>query len=171
MTYTISTETSPVSIQRGRLKHSWLENEVLNKDPETVVTLRHEFGWPELERFVADAEQALKLAQEVEYGFSPARLVDGCVPLSALLEDQRNAIREGVHAAYLGCFDAIGAGQCLHEAANQMKTALLAMLDEWNKTDGVISDDRLQALWRSVLNAAEHLRNALDVLPRGIVLP
>lgn len=168
---TLPKATCKASIVRARLKHSWLENTVLNKDPETVVALRHEYGWPELQRFAAEVDQALILAQDIEYGFSPARLVDECVPLSALQEDQRNAIREAVHAAYLGSFDVSGAGQRLHEAAKQMKTALIAMLDEWNNTDAVISDAKLQALWRSVLNAAEHLRNALDVLPRGIVLP
>ncbi len=171
-TFSFQSQTTCTSVNvRGRLKHSWLENEVLNKTPEIVVTLRHEVGWPELQRFPADADQALALAAKVEFGFSPVRLVDQCAPLTTLPEDQRLAIRQAVHAAYLGCFDAHSAAQCLRDAANHTKAALLALLDEWNKPDVAISDTELQMRWRGVLREAEHLRVALDALPKGIVLP
>lgn len=171
MIHTLTAVTSPASIQRGRLKHSWLENEVLNKTPEIVVTLRREVGWPELQRFPNDATQALALADDVEFGFSPARLVDECAPLAALPKDQRAIIRREVHAAYLKCFDARGASDSLRDAVTRMKAAIAALLDEWHKPDGSISDGELQARWRAVLNEAEHLRSALEALPKGIVLP
>lgn len=171
MIRTLTAPTSPASLQRGRLKHSWLENEVLNKTPERVVTYRRGEGWPDLQRFPDDAEQALALADGVEFGFSPARLVDECMPLAALPEDQRTIIRQAVHAAYLKCFDARGASEGLRDAATRMKAALSALLDEWNKSSEAISDSELQTRWVVVLNEAEHLRSALNALPKGIVLP
>ena len=156
---------------RSRLKHSWLENEVLNKTPEIVVALRHEVIWPELRRFPAYAKQALALADEVEYGFSPARLVDDCAPLAVLAEEERVSIRKAVHAAYLECFDAPGIAQTLRAAAVRMQVALSALLDEWGKPDTSISNAELQTRWRIVLDEAVYLRNALDALPSGVVLP
>lgn len=171
MTHSLGTGTSQAAIARGRLKHSWLENEVLNKTPEIVVALRRDAGWPALKRFPADVQQALSLADEVEFAFSPARLVDDCAPLAALAEDQRTIVRQSVHAAYLKCFDAQAAAQWLRDAAERMKTALSALLAEWDKADEAVSDAELQARWGAVLDAAEPLRNALDALPKGIVLP
>jgi len=171
MIHTLAGGTSPASIQRGRLKHSWLENQVLNKTPAIVVALRHEVGWPELRRFPSDVEQAITLADEVEFGFSPASLVDKCAPLAGLPEDLRNIIREAVHAAYLRCFDVHTAAQCLLNAADRMMVALSSLLAEWDKPDDALSDAGLQSRWRMVLDAAEPLRDALDALPKGIVLP
>ena len=171
MITTFASAIAPASVTRGRLKHSWLENEVLNKTPEIIVALRHEVSWPELQRFPADARQALALADEVEYGFSPARLVDDCAPLAVLPEEERVSIRKAVHAAYLECFDAPGIAQTLRAAAVRMQVALSALLDEWSKPDTGISNAELQARWRIVLAQAAHLRNALDALPNGVVLP
>lgn len=171
MIHTLGAGTAPAAIARGRLKHSWLENEVLNKTPETVVLLRREVGWPALQRFPANVQQALTLADEVEFGFSPARLVDDCAPLAALSEDQRTIIREAAHAAYLKCFDAQAAAQCMRVNAECMTTTLSALLAEWNQPDEALSDLRLRERWCAVLDAAVPLCKALDALPKGIVLP
>ena len=160
-----------MAVVRGRLKHSWLENEVLNKTPEVVVLLRHGAGWPALRHFSTEAEQAVALANEIESGFSPARLVDECAPLAALAEDQRNAIRTAAHEAYLACFDVRGAANRLGMAASDMQASLSELLAEWAKSDDAVSDVVLLDSWQSVLDKAELLRDALDALPRGIVLP
>jgi hypothetical protein len=158
-------------LSRGRLKHSWLENEVLNKTPEVVVILRGGGGWPELQRFPDEADQACRLADEVEFGFSPARLVDECAALAVLPESQRSAVRQAVHEAYLECFDAQGATLRLREAGKQMKDALNALLVEWDKPDDAVVEANLQAQWSVVLDRAETLRKALDALPKGFVFP
>lgn len=159
------------AIQRGRLKHSWLENEILNKSPEIVVALRRKVGWPALQRFPADVQQVLALAGDAEAGFSPARLMDECAPLALLPEEQRSVIRKTVHAAYLECFDVHALALHLHNSALDMNKALRPFLDEWNKPDDAVSDAELAVCWRAVLGEAEHLRAALDALPKGIVLP
>lgn len=162
---------SRTAVVRGRLKHSWLENEILNKTPEVIVLLRHGAGWPALRYFSNDAGQAVALANEIESGFSPARLVDECAPLAALAEDQRNALRTAAHEAYLECFDACSAANRLSEAARNMQTSLSGLLAEWDKSDDAVSDAELLARWQAVLDKAQLLRDALDALPRGIVLP
>lgn len=164
-----STLCGPI-LSRGRLKHSWLENEVLNKTAEVVVILRGGGGWPELQRFPDEADQACRLADEVEFGFSPARLVDECAALAVFLpETQRNAVRQAVHAAYLEGFDAQGAAQRLRESGEQMKVALVALLAEWNRPDETVADAVLQDRWGEVLDRAETLCMALDALPKGFV--
>lgn len=162
---------SRATVVRGRLKHSWLENEILNKTPEVVVLLRHGAGWSALRHFLNDAKQAVALADEIESGFSPARLVDECAPLAALAEDQRNVIRTAAHEAYLACFDARGAANRLSETASDMQMSLSRLLAEWDKSDDAMSDAELLACWQAVLDRAELLRDVLDALPRGIVLP
>jgi hypothetical protein len=159
------------AIQRSRLKHSWLENEILNKAPQIVLSLRHDAGWPALQHFVADAEQASAFAMEVESGYSPSLLVDECTPLKILPEDKKDAVRMAIHAAYLECFNIRSLAHDLFESATHMKASLVAFLDEWNKQDQVLSDTRLAACWNGVLREAERLRAALDALPKGIVLP
>lgn len=162
---------APASILRGHLKHYWLENEVLNKTAEKVVTLRHRMGWPELSRFPDDAKDALALAEQVELGFSPAHLVDECAPLACLSDEERKTIHDAVHRAYLERFDAPRVALSLRNAAKRMATALDRILEEWRKSDDALSDATLQARWRAVLEAAESLRDALDALPKGVVLP
>jgi hypothetical protein len=159
-------------ISRGKLKHSWLENEVLNKEePEIVVALRYQGGWPELQGFPDEVAKALALAEEVEWGFSPANLVDVCAPLLEFPDEQRCAIREAVHSAYMECFDAHGVAKRLRESAIKMKEVLASLLEEWNKPDGKVSNTELQTRWIAVLVEAKRLCKALDALPKGIVFP
>jgi hypothetical protein len=158
-------------LARGRLKHSWLENEVLNKDPNFVVLLRREAGWPELNRFPAEAARAAALAAEVEEGFSPTTLVDTCAPLRLLPSPVFHALRDSIHAAYLHAFDAASATRRLTGAASRMESCLNSFLTEWNRSDEEVSEDAVRAGWVAVLEAALELRAALDGLPKGTVLP
>ncbi len=162
---------SQAAIQRSVLKHSWLENEVLNKTSKVVVFLRHTEGWPSLPRFLDESQRALALADCVENGFSPASLVDECAPLVRLPRDLRECIRSAIHASYLDYFDASGKAQDLRNASIQMHAALVALLREWSNDIELINDSELEVGWQKVLDKAEMLRDALDALPRGIVLP
>lgn len=167
----LSQETSRVVVLRGRLKHSWLENELLNKTAGTIIELRRQAGWSALRRFPSKAEQAFALAGDVEPGFSPARLVDECAPLASISEEQRSIIRKAVHAAYLECFDVHAAARQLEVSAADTRKALFCFLDEWDKPDEAVSEAELTSRWNAVLRVAERLRAALDALPKGIVLP
>ncbi len=156
----------------GRLKHSWLENQILNKMPDVVVLLRHGAGWPALERFLDDANEAVELADKVEFGFSPAMLVDNCAQLDVLLKEQRDSLREAVHDAYKQYFNNVDDVSIrLRKAAQDMQKALSDLMDEWNKSDDAVSDDVLRDRWNTVIEKAEILRDVLDALPKGIVLP
>lgn len=159
------------AIARGRLKHSWLENEVLNKTERDVLWLRRHGEWPELARFLADAAEAVALAEEVTDGFSPSQLVDRCSPLLSLPRAEREAVQDAVHRAYLQVFDAPGAASKLRQAGARMSQGVSDLLREWCKADDAYSEAVLQAQWREVLDAATELCGALDGLPRGVVLP
>ncbi|MGQ0698807.1 MAG: hypothetical protein ACT4PZ_11265 [Panacagrimonas sp.] len=159
------------AIMRGRLKHSWLENELLNKGAAIVIALRRGGGWPELAGFDARIQEVMELAESVESGFSPAQLVESNAMLASLPEEQRRALREKAHAAYLQCFDAADASQRLRDAAVRMRAALTALEEVWCRGDEELTDSELAAGWAEVRVAAEGLRAALDRLPTGIVLP
>lgn len=159
------------AILRGRLKHSWLENEVLNKTGEQVVFLRRSQGWPELHGFHGPATEAHLLADRIEPGFSPARLVDECPSLNQLDDADRQKIRRAVHAAYLEVFDVQKVAADLKAAAKDMSQTIDDLLTEWNKDNMLLSDAALKARWEVVLARASILREVLDALPRGTVLP
>ena len=167
----LTEKTASSMVLRAQLKHSWLENEVLNKAPETVLFLRNNSGWPALHGFPSSTEQAIALAMQVENGFSPAQLVDECLPLLALSDTDRAAVRDAVHSAYLECFDATSLADELQAAAVEMDSALTAMIGEWNLPDESVRDAVLREYWQVVLTSGERLRAALDALPKGIVLP
>ncbi len=163
--------TSAVTILRGRLKHSWLENEILNKTPQAVKLLRDGPGWPALATFQANAAQALDLANNIAGGFSPSTLVDGSGPLSTLSVDERRTIKDAVHRAYLQVFDANVLAAELRIAATAMHSALNDFINVWSVRAGNDSVTTLREKWISVLVAAATLRDKLDALPNRIVLP
>lgn len=171
MLRSLSEKTASSMVVCSQLKHSWLENEVLNKTPEIVLFLRRNSGWPALQGFSSSTKQAIALAEQVEPGFSPAQLVDESRPLLALSDADRAAVRTAVHSAYLECFDASSIADELRVAAKEMDVAFAVMLREWNLPDELVSDTALQETWLGVLTAGERLRVALDALPKGIVLP
>jgi hypothetical protein len=171
MTHVLASATTPEAIQCGRLKHSWLENQILNKTPEKVVRLRRTLGWPALAHFLGNASEAITLANQVEFGFSPARLVDESGPLARLAKPDCKAIREAVHLAYLKQFDAEKNGREIRIRAERIRSTLDTTLEEWRKPDDVVLDSVLKAQWCAVLEAAVSLRDALDALPKAIVLP
>lgn len=162
---------STASVLRGRLKHSWLENEILNKTSEAVELLRTGPGWPALATFQANAAQALDLANNIAGGFSPSTLVDGSGPLSTLSVDERRTIKDAVHRAYLQVFDANVLAAELRTAATVMHSALNDVINVWSVRAENDSGTTLREKWISVLVAAATLRDKLDALPNRIVLP
>lgn len=160
----------PAGSVRGQLKHSWLENQILNKTTGQIAELRRS-GWPALlEEFPERLKQAQRLADEVEVGFSPTQLIDRLRPLRGLPQGERREIGAAVHAAYLERVDTEILREKLTAAAASLAQALARLRAEW-ETSAVASDARLQETWEEVLVEAARLVEVLDELPRGIVLP
>jgi hypothetical protein len=156
---------------RGQLKHSWIENQILNKTSDDIVAL-HRSGWFALtEQFPERMKQAYALAAQVESGFSPAQLVDELAPLRQLPEWQRAAMSAAVHAAYRKRFDAETLSAGIRGAIDSLQGVLVIFRAEWDQTVAAVSESRLRQAWDEVLEKAALLAEALDRLPQGIVLP
>ena len=161
----------PASLTRGQLKHSWLENQILNKTAEEIV-VQHAAGWPALvSEFEERVTQTRMLAEDVEYGFSPAQLIDRLEWLSTLSAEQKGAIKQAVHAAYLENMNTKALRVSLLDAVELFDSALRHVIDEWKKPQTTISESRLSEAWNDLLDSAFSLVDALDQLPREIVLP
>lgn len=160
------------SIRRGQLKHSWLENQVLNKRAEDVVTFRQRGGWPALENeFEEWVKDARTLAAELTDGFSPAQLVDTVTPFRRLSEKDKQRIKQPLHAAYLENSGITNLRLLLQEAAESLDKALKELLEEWQQPATSGSDQALCAAWSVFVERATNLKNVLERLPKGIVLP
>ena len=164
--------TTEIVIQRGQLKHSWLENQLTNKSEEDVVLLWRGPGWPALERqFAARVREARELVEKIEDGYSPAQLVDRLAPLADLSGETREAIKGAVHAAYLEKIDVTALKATLRVAVDGLGAALDAFLWAWGQPVSAEVERELRERWRELHRCAEGLRAALEQLPRSIVLP
>jgi hypothetical protein len=160
------------AIFRDQLKHTWIENQIKNKSEEEVVFLWLGPRWPVLEReFPLRVQEAHQLAKDLETRFSPAQLVDRLAPLARLPDDTRSTIRQAVHAAYLDRSGIAALKQTLTEAVQVMREALDQFLDAWKQPVSDEAEQRVRESWRQLYHCAESLRNELDRLPGGVVLP
>ncbi len=156
------------AIQRGRLKHSWLENQVLNKSADKIIQLRREGPWEALEnRFPIRVQEAIGLAGRIVDDYSPVVLIDRIPLFGHLDEDARARIKIGVHNAYLARETLTSRVEPLTAAARSLGVALEHVLQQWRRG----SDCDIERTWQDVLRAASRLRDELDALPRTIVLP
>src|SRR4051812_20756218 len=90
------------AVHRGRLKHSWLENQILNKSAAKVLQLRSAGPWEALEkRFSLRVQETVELAGRIVDDYSPAQLVDKISLFGHLDEGTRARLKNGVHLAYL----------------------------------------------------------------------
>lgn len=160
------------AVVRGQLKHSWLENQVMNKSADDVVHLWNEIGWPALEQdFAARVQEAIRLAEGMVSGFSPAQIVDRIAVFQEIPTEIRDMLRGAVHEEYLQCTELPADSARLRDAATVMGEAVNTLLGAWNnpRTEQGASD--IRQAWNEVLEKARQLAQVLDDLPRGIVLP
>ncbi len=163
----------PANIVRGRLSHSWLANRILTKSEGDVLLLWREFAeWEELgAQFLEEADAAIELADTLEQGFSPARLIDMLSPFTGLAEDTRQELKQVLHALYLKETQIDQLKEPLQEAGEAIKLALEELKESWllPRTDGNAA--QVAAKWNAVLSSARKLQTILEKLPKGIVLP
>lgn len=152
----------------GRLKHSWLENQIINKSVSDIIELRREGPWSELDlQFISNVYEAASLADNLIDGFSPRQLVDRLHSLQHLDQDKRNRLKDCVHELYVK-------QSSLAEGARQLaKTvrALAVALDDLRSLWRLGSDSDLTLAWQRVLQEANVLVRNLQGLPKRIVLP
>lgn len=159
-------------ILRSQLKHTWLENQLTNKSEDDIVLLWLGPGWPALVReFHVRVSEAGELVKDFEDGFSPAQLVDRLKPLSALADDTKKAIRQAVHAVYLERSGIADLKKPMENAVTALSGALSRFFVAWEQPVSEQTEQEMRKAWRDLYRCAECLRDLLDRLPRGIVLP
>ena len=157
---------------RGQLKHSWLENQVLNKTSDNIISFWKANGWNALEQqFAVHIRKAIQLSDELESGFSPAQLVDTLRPFEKVDDETKELIKQAVHKAYLESSNITQLKAPLKEAAEEMEKALEHLLEAWNQQVSEKNEQELKKAWDKFLTRARKLHSVLEQLPKGIVLP
>jgi hypothetical protein len=160
------------AILRSQLKHTWLENQLVNKSEDDIVFFWQGPGWPSLEcEFRGRVSEAEQLINDLESGFSPAQLVDQLPMLVGLADDTKAAIKQAVHEVYLERSCITKLHDPLNQALSALKDALARVLSAWRQPQSPESEQELRQAWRALIRCGEAFRNLLDRLPRGIVLP
>lgn len=159
-------------IVRARLKHSWLENQLLNKTSQEVVYLWAETGWPALENeFSERVKDTLNLADDLENGFSPAQLVDRLAPFAKVDQEAKELIKQAVHEAYLESSKISDFRMPLREDAMALGEALDELHKAWQLPVTEGHEQILRSVWQKVSIKAKALHTILERLPKGVVLP
>lgn len=158
--------------RRGQLKHSWFENQVLNKTSDNVINFWKTTGWKALEQqFAVHIRKAIQLSDELESGFSPAQLVDTLTPFEKVDDKTKELIKQAVHKAYLESSNITELKAPLKEAAEELEKALKHLFEVWNQQVFEKSESELKKAWDEFLIKATKLHSVLEQLPKGIVLP
>jgi len=166
------------NVLRGRLKHSWLENEVRDKNVDDILALWERDSWPALSRFPAQLEDTLTLSQQLESGFSPVVLLDAWRE-SRDLSTQEDALwvqaRERVHRYFLAdsraCAVTVELAEPIRDAVKHMRDALGALLEAWGRPRNSENRQRLESCWRKFAARADTLYELICRIPKGVVIP
>jgi len=168
---------------RSKLSHGWLGNKVQRLTAKSVATM-HANRSPSRanfeERLFSDGLydnrlRSLKdLTEMVVEGYSPARVVERG-PLTQFSEPVQTAIEEVLHEQYLKT--PLYEGHCIVELQAELRAAtdnFSSALDNFRAVwfqDPSASANDVQTSFQTLLKHASSLREALDHLPRGFVLP
>lgn len=155
---------------RGQLKHSWLENEVLNISIETVIALWQQGAVDRAVKYSARIADLDRLADSFVDGFSPTQLVNTLQPFGGLSIDEKTAIKSAVHEAYLETSGILALQAPLNAAAQDMKSALDELSKAW-ALPYLTGEETVRRTWENVREKAWLLIVQLERLPKGIVLP
>lgn len=160
-----------LSATRSVIKHSWLENRILNKTPEVICALWLNGDWRALHGEFLDCEQdAEDFGRTFVESFSPARLVDLVGPLTRLDSGDKAALRTWLHAGYIAK-QAVGKLAPMYmKAFEDLRESLAALRNTWllSRPEG---KQQLHDCARRVLISAGHLRDIMEQIPKGLVLP
>ena len=175
--WSISTRESfdgfSVSRVRPQLKHSWLENQVQNKDADDIVMLWQAQLWQEVleSNFPDRIQKTTALAENLVIGFSPSQLVDELSPLSSLPDPQKERLRATLHEIYLARCPIESLAQQLHDAAKALEGTLAKLRECWKLPPSAKAEQKVRASWQDFRKDAERLYKILEKVPKGVVIP
>ena len=162
-----------VSRVRPQLKHSWLENQVRNKDADDVVMLWQAQLWQDVmeSSFPDCVQKATALAENLVTGFSPSQLVDELSPLSSLPDSQKERLRVTLHKIYLVRCPIESLAQQLHDAVQALEGTLAKLRECWVLSPSAEAEQKVRASWQNFREDADRLYQILEEVPKGVVIP
>lgn len=168
---------------RSELRHDWLGNKVQRLEAKTVADM-HANPSPSRDDFeerllpdglYGDRLRSLRtLVETLVEGYSPARLVERG-PLAQFPEPVKMALENTLHEQYLrtpihgdACIEELQ--ENLREATQEFSSTLEDFRAVWFREPSA-STSEVRASSEKLLEQASSLRDALNHLPRGFVLP
>lgn len=165
---------------RSHLSHRWLGNDLLRLSPSVVATIHQESSddhalisqlCDECARHLGDLQE---LVDTMEEAYSPITLINSG-PLVELSSGAQAIIKEVLHGRYcrLELRDGKTIGglrERLQEQSSSFQDDLSTFCSLWSQRPHVQASE-IERSFLDLKNGAAALRDALDRLPRGIVLP
>jgi len=166
-----------VNNQLGILRHSWLENQILNGSPNYTTKLYTEISSArnafegrinpsgEFDEYIRLLRNLLPLISET---YSPKQILrEG--PLRCLSHNIFIYIEEFLELFYVTEFDLQALLFRIEDALEGLDSALIRLRETWYQNDADL--DLIRESYVNVQNAGFVLHQALKQLPKGIVLP
>lgn len=167
------------ALLRGSLRHSWLENEIIDRRPDDIAKWYGTFS-PErvsLEKgispkgeFYLRLGKARELADIMITSFSPAQLVENSV-LARLPMDVKQLIKGILHNTYLEKTGIAELTSPLEDAINKFALELQHFTETWYSSRPPAGSEAVRGGFLRLQERARELHEILGCLPEGIVLP
>lgn len=162
-----------LSVTRGVLKHTWIENGILNKGVTGIVDHLWRDGrrWQALDsEFPVRELEAEHFGLEIIDGYSPVNLVELVGPLVALPQAIRDSLRQSLDAIYKNDFSMANLQIEYMNALATLRKRLAELRTAWDlpRPDGV---ERVRTCAIHVIEAASELRMVMERIPKGVVIP
>lgn len=161
-----------LSTQRGVVKHTWLENGIINKQVMGILYFRlDEKRWQALDmKFPALEEDAERFGLNFVDAFSTGKIVDHLSPLKLLPQEVREELRQFLDALYLqdGKMKQLQIEYQTH--LTFLRDRLSELRDVWSLhgTNGI---EQVQKSIVRLVDAALTLNAVMERIPKGAVIP
>jgi hypothetical protein len=156
----------------GRIKHTWLENCIINKGTNRILDLwLDELRWEALDtefhQWEIDAEE---FGYSFVAGFSPARFTEILKPLARMSEPVRRELSEALDAIHHSTHAPRAMQPQYQSALKVLRLDLANLRTSWDLPksghQATILDYATQ-----LVNSATALRDILEKIPKGVVIP
>ena len=162
-----------LSVTRSVLKHTWIENGILNKGVTGIVDHLWRDGrrWQALDSEFATREcEAERFGLEFTNGFCSTNLVELIAPLVVLPPNIRDCLRKVLDALYRSDGSMANLQIEYMNALATLRTRLAELRMVWDlpRPEGI---ERVRESAIRVIEAATELRVVMERIPKGVVIP
>jgi hypothetical protein len=159
-------------ITLSRLKHSWLENQLLNKDSDDIVRIWRKGNWPALDHeFSSRIAEALRLADALCEVYSPGRLVQSLAPFSFLKAATRLELAAALHQQFLERSGMVQLSEDLKQTLVNLEGQLDVLRCLWPAARSEMAASRISKAWEEIHESSSRVYVYFASLPMGVWLP